>query len=159
MHSTCSGLHTQAHAHIHVYVCTHTCASRYIPTICFRKEEEDNKYCLSLCPECHWCVFPKCQFSLVNWLIYFILVNSSLHPSKRGDFIFIKFQAGRKPGSKKGEGRESGTGAWLPLRAATQVHLLRALRTCLGFYPAIVHFSTAFAHCGASGEFQQLEYT
>lgn len=69
-----------------------------------------------------------------------------------------KFQAGRKPGGRRGEGREQDPGL-ASLRAASQVFLQCALRTCLGFYPAIVHFSTAFAHCGASGEFRQLEYT
>lgn len=149
----------RSHAHRGMCTCTHICAPRYIPTIYFRKEKQDNRCCLSRCPERCLCVFPECHLPLVNLLIYFIQVKSSLHPQKWGDFVFVKFQAGRKPGSRRAEGRESGIRAWLPLQAGTQVHLQRALRTCLGFYPAIVHFSTAFAHCGASGEFQQLEYT
>lgn len=53
-----------------------------------------------------------------------------------------------------------GSGLGFPSeQPSARVRLPRALRTCLGFYPAIVHFSAAFAHCGASGEFQQLEYT
>lgn len=82
-------------------------------------EKEGSKCCLSLCPECHLCVFPKCQLALVNLLICFIRVKSSPHPWKHGDFIFIKFQAGRKPGGRRGEGREQDPGLASPQSSGT----------------------------------------
>lgn len=103
-------MHTHACARMH----TEACAPRYIPTIYFRKEKQDNRCCLSRCPERCLCVFPECHLPLVNLLIYFIQVKSSLHPQKWGDFIFVKFQAGRKPGSRRAEGRERGSGLGFP---------------------------------------------
>lgn len=85
--------------------------------------------------------------------------KEQISPLETLRLYFIKFQApkaSRKEGKVKEEEKDPGLAR---LALAARVCLPCTRWTCLGFYPAIVLFSTAFAHCGASGEFQQLEYT
>lgn len=150
VHPRTSHSHTYMCAHIHLHLNIHLQYSL----------GKRNK----ISAASHFALGATCVFSQVSARFgefVHLFYASKEHPAPLRNVVTLFSLRSKQEGSQEAGEVKEGSKIWacLPLRAAIQVRLQRALRTCLGFYPAIVHFSTAFAHCGASGEFQQLEYT